>query len=257
MSRIIRFELINLFKGISFYICGVCAIIMAVSSIGIRAIADCFMYGIGVKDLVNINYSGRMFLLFSPSQSDIPLLLGIVVAISVCSGYSGKTYRNIWSRGITRTETFAAKSVQAAVAGICFGLSTMIVGFLAGTAMWGIGKGWDYHIFLSAILELLLCACLGIVYCALSFVVKNMGVAVVIAVASPSLMTIGSAVLDYILEYKNIDLRVSNLVISNTMYNLSEAPYDEKMLATAFLCFAGYIITFLLFGWYGMRKDEI
>lgn len=258
MKGLIKYELISIFKGISFYICLLSIIVLSISGVGTLAVTDVLFSGADIKTLAVLGYSGKRFLLLSPSQSDFALLIGVLATINVCLGYSSKTYRNFWSRGFSRLDTFIGKAVAISVASVIFCIASMITGFITGLIFWGAGDFSDIKsIVLSIILEILICIAIGLLYLATAFIFKNMGISIVIAVASPSLMTIGSTVIDYILEYKNLGIRFSQFILSNELYDVAEYGNNEKVLATAFLCFAAYFITALVAGYLGMRKDEI
>lgn len=257
MLKLIKFELTNIFKGISFYICGASILVMAISSIGVRALADMLMTGLSIPDLNGIGYSGQMFLLQSPSQSDFPLLIGILATICVCSGYSEKTYRNLWSRGFSRVQVFAGKAISISVAAIVYCIISMISGFIVGSIVWGVGANWNLEVMLAIIIEILTCIAIGLLYVATSFIFKKMGICIVIAVMTPSLLTIGSTAMDYILEFKEISFRVSPYIINNVLFEVSVTPNDKMVLASGFLCFAAYFVTAIVVGIMGMRKDEI
>lgn len=257
MKGLIKFELINVFKGISFYVCLASIILMSVISVGVKALSDMILFGADMTKLEQYGYSGQMFLLISPSQSDFPLLIGILATILICSGYSQKTYRNQWGRGFSRGQVYFAKCFAVVMASIVYVLASMIMGFVTGTIFWGVGNGWNGNFFLAALIEIIICISIGIMYASFAFIFKKMALAIVFAVMSPSLLTIGSTALDFILEYKGASLRVSQYVLSNTLYVVADGYTNMKVLTDGLLCGLLYIVTFAVAGYFAMRKDEI
>ena len=255
MSNLLHFEFIKLFKSVSFYICGACMILIGMFSFGALALADSFMFAGGLS-LADIGYSGISFMNKIMSVSDFPVLIGILVSIGICSEYHSKTFKNIWSRGFSRAQVFIAKSIVYSVAAIMYAAVLMILGLLIGTVLWGIGP-INTNVILSLLIQLVMSVAYAMIFVMVAFVFKNTAISVVIAVSCPSMITLGGTILDYILEWRQINIKVSDYLLSANLSFLAIGDASSFVMARAFLIAVAYIITGLTFGLYSMRKDEI
>lgn len=256
MNRLVKFELIKLFHSVSFYICGVMAIFMGLMSVGAMLLYDTFMYG-NVVSLTRLGYSGLRIMFTMISVSDFPLLIGIIISIGICIEYSGKTFKNVWARGFSRTSVFAAKAIAYSIAALCYGAVLMLIGFIFGTIFWGVGQGQFLTTLLTILVELLACIAYALLFVMVAFAVKKTALAVVIAVACPSLISLGATIIDYILEAKKINFSVGTYLLTTNLSYLSVPNPEARYLAMTFLVSIGYIATALVFGVLSMRKDEI
>ena len=252
--RLLKFERIKLFSSVSFYVVGGCMLSIGASSLVLLCMMDSFLYGNG-HGVDSLGYTGIQLSHMVLTTCDFPLLMGILVAIGICTEYSGKTFKNIWSRGFTRAETFFAKILTYALAAIIYSIILVVITFLVGTAVFGPGEVNIYS-FLVILVEIVGCIAFSAVFSAVAFLFKKTAVAVVIAVAVPSLINTGVTLLDIYFEYKKIDIHLSDYVLSGQLAKLYSMP-TAKNLAISFILSFAYIVTAIVVGYFSMKKDEI
>lgn len=257
VDRLIKFELSKLFHSVSFYVCGACLLVLSVLGELMLMFAETLFGNLTFKDLADYGlYSGTICLVKASSMGNLPMLLGIFISISICSEYSGKTFKNVWSRGFSRMQTFIAKTVVACVAALIYVVSMMFVCFLFASILCGVGKELTRNEIGSINVQICIVLAIACFFVMIAFVFKRRSIAVVIAVMAPSLLTIGSTAIDYMLQLKNIDYQVSELIITNQL-TLVSMSFDNVVLAKGFLVAVGYIVSSVVLGYMGMKNDEI
>lgn len=259
MKGLIKFELINIFKSVSFIVCGIILAVLSCTSVLMTYLELQLLEAIDLsKEFLGFTCDGEHFMIFGPVNANFTLLIGIVVCIAVCTGYSQKTYRNILARGFSRGQLFAAKMIATSLVAAVYAFASMVISFLMATIMWGAGDEWEPMSIIVVLLELLMCVALSVAFTGMAFICKNMGLSIVIAVMCPSLLSLGSSILDLILEMKDIDVKTSQFVLTNMMQLMAATkPYDSEMVIKAGICMLAYVITGIVAGYFGMKKDEI
>lgn len=254
LGKLVRFELKKSFSSISFYICGICMICISISSQVLIGALDKFFNG--VSNLAQYGYSGCSILLKAISSADYPILIGIFVTIGICREYSQKTFKNVWSRGFSRSEVYFSKVIAYMVVAVIYSLVLMIVDFVLGSIIFGVGTFYTKDI-LNILVQILDSIAYTLIFVCVSFVFKKTAIAIVIAVAVPSLLSLGTIAIDYALMMANVNFRVSDFLISNALAQLIDQNVENEYLAKGFLIAAAYIIISIVIGIWRVRKDEI
>ena len=257
MNRLIRFEMNATFKRLSFYVCALCIILMSVLGVYMEAVPELLFGNLKMSMLNQIGFCGARSGITAISFSDFPVLIGIYASLSICTDYSQKTMKNVWSRGFSRTQVFFAKAFSVVVVSLIYGLLSIISAFITGTLLWGVGSVNPEFYIISVLVQLTACIGIGLAFNMTSFAFKKMGLAIVTAVIGPSLLSLGSSILDAYMQYKEIAFEVSPYVLSNVMYNFSNNYTDSLFIAKTFLTAVGYIVFSLYLGWMSMRKDQL
>lgn len=257
MKGLIKFELINIFKSVSFLVCGILMAVLSFVSVMVVNFQNKIFGEDNLAYILGYECDGEHFLVTAAQNSNFVLLTGIVVCIAVCSGYSQKTYRNIWARGFSRGQVFMAKMISTSAASAVFALISMLVSFITATVLFGVGDDWQAASFLVIELEFLMCIGVAISFTALAFICKNMGLSIVLAVILPSLLSLGAGLIDIILMFKEIDLKVSKFVLTNAMQYMANKPYDGKVILESTICLVAYIVLSFGLGYIAMKNDEI
>lgn len=256
MGRLIRFELIKMFKQISFYICGGCIMLFSVLSVCI---------GIFTKNLLGDMVglfgdmpSGYKYTVAAMNSCNYTVILAIVICIGICVDYSRKTFKNIWARGYTRTEVFLAKEISAVLAALVYGLLSMVLSFIVGTLAFGVGDGWDGLTFLSLLMQLVIGIAFASVFVSVAFFVKNLAAALVINILGVSLISLGATIIELIGDFYDVDIEVKKYLLTTNLTNLSSySSMSMENVCMAFLCSVGFIVSFMFLAWLKLRKDEL
>lgn len=256
MDRIIKFEFSKLFHSASFYVCGGCVMLLALLGELLLMFTETF-FGYSFKELGTLGlYSGTICLTNGASMGNLPMILGILVAISIGSEYSNKTFKNVWSRGFSRFQSYVAKLIVMSVAALIYALLMMIVCFLLGTALCGIGKPLEVTQLIALIIQLFLVVALAVAFCLIAFMFKKTSISVVIAVMIPSLLSMGASAIDLAFKFKEIDFEISPFILTNQIA-LIAIDQDTVTISKAFICGVVYLVFCSISGYFVMRKDEI
>lgn len=256
MGRLIKFELIKMFKQISFYICGGCILLFSVLSVCIGIFTK-NVFG----DLVSLfgeMPSGYKYTVSAINSCNYTVILAIVICIGICVDYSRKTFKNIWARGFTRTQVFIAKEVSAVVAALIYGISSMLVSFALSSIVFGVGNNWDGITFVALLMQLVICVAFASVFVSIAFFVKNLAAALVISILGVSLVSLGATIIELIGSFYEVDIQVKQFLLTENLTRLSSYyTITVDNICMSFLCSVGFIATFMVCAWLKLRKDEL
>ena len=116
MNRLNKFNIHNMFKQKSFYICTI--ILLALASLGI--IANVVTANFITHKAISINSNDTVIIFLSPSSFD--LFVAIFIALFYTLDVSNGTMKNIIARGFSRKQVFASKFFT-----IMFGVTIMFI----------------------------------------------------------------------------------------------------------------------------------
>ncbi len=250
MDRLIKFELNEMFKRKSFFWCLFFLVIGTVASLLMTGVMNDLVFDTG-WDLDGYSCAIDGF-----STSNFSLLLGILTSISICSDYSEKTNKNIYSRGFTRLQLFLSKSLSIYLAAIIYCLVPTVVGFIVGSVSGGTGlRYFDTEFIFIILVQIFLALAFASLYIFISFTLKKMATAVVFSVIILSLIETGLTIIQLVLDYKEIDFPIDKIVITTHMVEITYG--DTKELIFAFLLSIVYIVGFSVVSYRFMRKDEV
>ena len=258
MSKLLHFEMIKVFKRTTFYVCGAFIVILSILGVFIDYLPMYIFSNLDdISELVEYGYCGQKYLLSTVTYANFPVLVGIFVTVNVCKEYSEKTMKNIWSRGYTRTQVYFSKAIVSIMVAAIYFMVSSITGFIIGSLIFGIGNNSMAQIIFSMFAEMIVCIGIGTIVTAVVFAIKKTALSAVAVVAGPSLITIGATILDVILEYKNIDISITEYVPSNALVDVCNSPSETALVAKCLIIGLFYIAISVYLGWMAMRKDQM
>ena len=215
MGKLLQFELRKLFRQVSFYVC--LAVLCAVVFIGIFTTYSIIrvteadigvdfdtetleMFGLG------LNLNGRGYLLTALGGNNLTLLLGIFIALFICSDYVNGTAKNVIGRGYARLKFTAAKQAVTALGTLIFCVAACGLSFALATGYWGLGKGWGMKDVTRLLLQLLTILAYAAFFAFFSFLLKKSGAAIALNILVPSVISLIVTLIDVFTEKKNFFL---------------------------------------------------
>lgn len=121
MINLLKFEFRKLWQSKSFYI---------VFALGFVSTVLVILLSRVVTDIFNITPSVTIYVLTALSSSSIASLLGVYLAIYVCSDYTQHTIKNIYARGYSRSAVFFSKYLVSLGVTLFVGLLYVLFTFL-------------------------------------------------------------------------------------------------------------------------------
>lgn len=266
MGRLIRFELIKMFRQVSFYVCGGCIIAFSILSVSFEIWSQNVL-GV-LMDAIGQKPTALRFALSAVESSKFTIIIAIVVCIGICVDYSRKTFKNVWARGFTRSQVFVAKMISAISASVVYTLVAIISSVLSAGIAFGMGKDWDGQVVLALLLQIYICIAYTLVFVSVAFFVKNLAGALVICIVGDGLVSLGATLAQLIIDIKNFanhplsydgaSFNIKRFILSENLSNMSAiSTISTENFCTAFLVSTVYIVTFVFLAWLKLRKDEL
>ena len=182
MINLLKSDFYKLLTRKSFYICGaisaflgILGVIMMNSDIkSLGAEIDPKLFGLsGISAMIS-------------GVSDVTLLSVIFLSMFIASEFSFGTIKNIASRGVGRVNIYLSKLIMGIFTVVTYTITSGLVGFIAGTIMWGPGE-FNQEVVLNILrmvgLFLLAEISLQSVFMMVSFIVRNTGGAIALNLA--------------------------------------------------------------------------
>lgn len=138
MSKLLKTDLYILKRSKSFYWCAGLNIFLSVITVLLLWAAVRLLGNVDISDpSLGINIGGAPMLEVIVSQGYCVLLSAIFASIFVASDFVNGTIKNIMSRGVSRIKFYLSKFIVCACVTAFFVISSLIVGALMGTLIWG------------------------------------------------------------------------------------------------------------------------
>ena len=253
MGRLLRFEIRKLFRQTSFYVC--LAVLCALVFLGIFSTYSMIRLAktnLGVElDLetlemfgFDVDLNGRRYLLTALGGNNLTMLLGIFIALYVCSDYVNQTAKNIIGRGYSRTSFVAAKELVTAAGTLIFCLTACGLSFAIATGYWGAGKAWALTDLYRLLVQLLSVLAYAAFFSFFSFLLKKSGGAIAFNIIVPAVLSLVLTIVDIFTTKQEFFLSEYWLAYCLEVSTNLDAELAE--LAHCGIVAAGYLVVFVL-----------
>ena len=261
MGALLKYEFHKLFRQKSFYVCSGIIALMALINFLIWAYTsinfnwlDFLISGMGFPEKIPSGF-GAMEAALGGLSSQLPLILGITLAIYIISDHSQNTIKNVYARGFTRTEVYFAKFIVSLAVMSAMFVLVMLLSFIGGTLEFEAGKP-DGTFFKLLSSQFLVCAAITSVEFFICIAVKSLPGTIVIIVGGTQFLLNILQLIDLILASKDIDFRISKLYIGSFLNDLSNSAIETPRLIGCIIGAVVYAAVFLSLGWLINRKSE-
>lgn len=237
MNRLIKFQVRNMFKQKSFYVCLCLFILMGP-----------ILTFIGAFNTPNYETIKVMPQMVSLLSGEISLLSTIFIALFCCLDFNEGTTKNIIGRGYSRTQVLLSKYIVSLLGLFSF----YIISFIVIFCLFGInGLGFENVMLYSIINSIFRIIAYTIFFSTISFILEKNGSAIIACLFAPSII---QTVLSLIDSKLKIDIskywitNVSNEFLSNS--SLANLNYS-------IIFYIIYIVIFIVLGINIINKREI
>ena len=270
MKELLSFEFRKLWRSKSFWICSIVMVVLKIAGIVITAASQNMLkslYGdqanmISDADLALFNSSGIKELVSASSGSNMTILFAIFVTLFICTDFTEGTIKNILSRGFSRQQVYAAKSITIIAGGLLFSLLSMLIGFTGGSIAFGVGNGFNGTLIVTLLIQLLALIAYIMMNVLLAVLFTKAGGAmtlgIIIPMVVPLLGQLGDLAIASIVEGASLnDKFISKFLIGTNLSSISNLGVPGGDLALAAAVFAAYAILFTFLGFLSIRKKEV
>lgn len=237
MNRLIKFQVRNMFKQKSFYVCLCLLILMGP-----------ILTFIGAFNTPNYETIKVMPQMVSLLSGEISLLSTIFIALFCCLDFNEGTTKNIIGRGYSRTQVLLSKYIVSLIGLFSF----YIISFIIIFCLFGInGLGFENVMLYSIINSIFRIIAYTIFFSTISFILEKNGSAIIACLFAPSII---QTILSLIDSKLKIDIskywitNVSNEFLSNS--SLANLNYS-------IIFYIIYIVIFVVLGINIIKKREI
>ncbi len=237
MNRLIKFQVRNMFKQKSFYVCLCLLILMGP-----------VLTFIGAFNTPNYETIKVMPQIVSLLSGEISLLSTIFIALFCCLDFNEGTTKNIVGRGYSRTQVLLSKYIVSLIGLFSF----YIISFIVIFCLFGInGLGFENVMLYSTINSIFRIIAYTIFFSTISFILEKNGSAIIACLFAPSII---QTILSLIDSKLKIDIskywitNISNQFLSNS--SLANLNYS-------IILYIVYIIIFIVLGINTANKKEI
>lgn len=237
MNRLIKFQVRNMFKQKSFYVC-LCLLILMGPILT-------FIGAFNTPNYETIKVVPQMVNLLS---GEISLLSTIFIALFCCLDFNEGTTKNIVGRGYSRTQVLLSKYIVSLIGLFSF----YIISFIVIFCLFGInGLGFENVMLYSIINSIFRIIAYTIFFSTISFILEKNGSAIIACLFAPSII---QTILSLVDSKLKIDIskywisNVSNEFLSNS--SLANLNYS-------IIFYIIYIVIFIALGINIIKKREI
>lgn len=268
MCHILKAEIEKLFRSRSFMICSIIIVIMSVIVLASYQMLTkvytpefidqlneqmAAQSGASVEASADLNYeflnhlSGISMVEMAFTGNTIQLILAVLVSIFVCSEFTGGAIKSIASRGFSRIKIYTAKYLISILAGEILAVISILVLFLGGTIMWGVGEtGADFgkHLATFFAIEFLLNAALAGMMVFVAMMVRNMGGTIAINVCVLMFSGMIFSLIDLVVkleEVKVADYWIYNIIANITSVSMNSDLINRSLIAGIFILAVSYV----------------
>lgn len=202
----------------------------------------------------SLSISGTGLLLGFASAANFGLLTAIFVAIVVCDDFDSKIIKNIFSRGYSRSDFFAAKFIYVIITtSIMFILAVTSSG-ICGALLFKIDGDIGKMVMLIAV-QYLACMAGVAMFFAVSVMIKKLGGTIAINI-------IASTVIELILSLVTSLLKIEDFSLSEGWFSsftssLSRLDVSDGRIIFCAVASVVYIALFSVVGYFVSEKTEI
>lgn len=248
MKKLMKFELRQLFRMKSFYIC----LLISMAFTALSVIVNVFI----AKETGTQQGSALAFdsLLSVVSNGQLEILLAVFVSLFICSDYMEGTIKNVISHGFSRGQVYFVKYIILILTGWIFAICDMVLSFVMMVAMRGVGTPSTNLLSVLLINFLIIVAFVSLFQFFAVFFRKNGG-AIAVGIVFPLCLSIVITVFQALLRNTNLDLSMVSL--SGCLSVLSGASVTVKQMGISILSGVAYILLFGIAGMFVIRRREL
>lgn len=257
MKNLLSFELHKLFRQKSLYIgMAVLAAMTALMGVvyhAIDSIGGETALGSGTLSLVGA-VNGNLQMRSAFSGTVLNALIIIVVSMYASMDFARGTIKNVLSRGFTRTEGYLARYLVSLLAMLILAGVQLLLSFLMGTALGGVGTGYDGEFWCSCLLQLLCLACQTTLIYLVVTVTGKSGAAIAICIVVSMVLSLGLSLIDLI---PNLPFTLSAYWIDNVQVEVANGVPSGLALVRVLLTCTAYLAGGLFLGMIAAWRKEV
>ncbi len=251
MKNLIKFELSKLTRSKSFIICTVIMVALLFLSV-----ITMWWMGEELKDMaaelgesIVVEYDLITSVIQAASNADFALIVGIVIAIMVCSDFSQGTIKTVIAKGYSRTDVYFAKLISISVMSVFMYIVSLIFGFIFGIMFFGFslpdGLGW------LGILGVQFVSAIAVAFFAffVSATARKLSTSILIIIILPTVLELVLLFIDVFAETS-----ISNYWLTSVFTTLSDTAVETKTLLSSLAASFAYVAAFFIGGWVINRK---
>ena len=255
MGNLIKFELRKMFRQKTFYVCAGVILIVVVLNVLVQYLVERVsntLFG-DFGGLITSSNVGSDFITLAPSMMQMIILFPIFITLFVCNDFSEGTIKNVISRGFTRSQVYFGKFVASATAGLIYMVWSMLIGFVTGSLIWGVGDGLGIKMLGSIGILMLLTVAYVAFDCFIAFLFRKKAGSLAVGIAVSYVVQLICMITDAILEVKEMELRISGYTITSSIQMVGTDGPSLSALIVAII----YIAVFTFGGWLIFRNKEV
>lgn len=249
MKNLFKFELFKLRKQKSLYICSGLILVMVLFTLLISLL---LFNALGEEYMTKPTAINVM--LSSVSAADFTLIAGIFVVLYVCGDFGQQTIKNIYSRGFSRTEVYFVKLIICVAYTVAMFIITELFALAMGSAFFGF-KPQEGHIFALLLGQLLACIAYATFVFAVCHLIKRTGIAIVVVIFVPMVLSLILSLLDTIIRADNFKL--VDYWLDGMLTSLSDASASVTTIVVGCILPVVYAALFVTGGFFLNRKSEV
>ncbi len=256
MLNLLNSDLYKLLRRKSFYICGL--IVGALGVIGVLLLNNMINSDFGI-DAQTLGFNGIQSM--SSAMSEITLLITIFMSIFIPSEFTFGTIKNIASKGRSRAEIYLSKLIMGIFVTITYTLFAAIVGFTAGSIMWGTGE-FTNEVTLNILrmigLFILAEIALQSIYTMVGFLVRHTGGAVAINLGIIIAFPVLTSFIDFALNHWfKIEFEASKYWVSTYTNSFLNLEIAHDVINTGIWVSLAYLVISTFIGIITFQKRDI
>ncbi|MBQ9898746.1 MAG: ABC transporter permease [Ruminococcus sp.] len=241
MRRILRFEFHKLFRQRSFYICSLVTAVLLILGIPV------------FTKIAKMELSGWEYAAMVLSNSQYTMILGIFTSLFICDDFDQQVLKNIYSKGYSRRKVFVGKYISSLFAAGMMYLFDIIVAFIGGTVVWGVGEVGDS--IRTLFLQGLVLIGYHAFFFALSMILGRTGPSIAIGIVATTMITLVLTILDVILKPKKFSF--TDYWLDAFLNNAGDSDVKTKVLAVSLVGTFLFAAVFLAVGYAFNRKKQV
>ena len=250
MSKLIRFEFDKLFRRLSLYILALVGVGLAV----INGLTYMAMSSVKIEGMsINTYHSAWQFAAGAVSNSSLTMLMGIFIAMFVCSEVEEGTLKNIYARGYSRDGVYISTYIASLLGTLILYAAAVAACFTIGAILWGVG---DMGMYLASIgTQVVILIAYHTIFYALSVIISRNGFAIAVNIVLPLIMSLIAMLADQLVNVAqngltpsaDSSIKVSHFWLDSLILYAEHAA-DSVHLLICCGASAAYVLVFFVLG---------
>ena len=256
MKKLLNFEFRKLVRQKSFYVCNIILLgLIFLSALMSKAIFD------NIENVENVEQTlptASNMLQSSLTGGNLPLIIGIFVALFTCEDYTDGIIKNIYAKGYSRIEVYFSKLIAVCIFSAVACLVSIVVSFASGLVLFDIGSGMDAHAVLVLATQVFVIVFgYTTMFFTISTILKKTGGSIAGCIVAPMVVSLVFGMADSFLHNNNI--KFANYWLDGIFESIAKAPSDvtRSTLISAVVISAAYAIVCIAIGIKTSKRQEI